>query len=80
MQSTQIVATLIAIYGLFMTPLGWGWARFVRGYALLWFLLKDRVKLLIYGIFDPVKKEPKADSKPETRAKDKPKANDQLKP
>ena len=23
---TQIVATLIAVYGLFMTPLGWGWA------------------------------------------------------
>ena len=24
---TQAVATLIAVYGLFMTPLGWGWAR-----------------------------------------------------
>jgi H+-transporting ATPase len=23
---TQAVATLIAVYGLFMTPLGWGWA------------------------------------------------------
>lgn len=23
---TQLVATLIAVYGLFMTPLGWGWA------------------------------------------------------
>ena len=23
---TQTVATLIAVYGLFMTPLGWGWA------------------------------------------------------
>ena len=31
---TQIVATLIAVYGLFMTPLGWGWAGFVWGYAL----------------------------------------------
>ena len=31
---TQIVATLIAVYGLFMTPLGWGWALFVWGYAL----------------------------------------------
>jgi len=52
---TQIVATLIAVYGLFMTPLGWGWAGFVWGYALLWFLLNDRVKLLAYRIFDPVK-------------------------
>jgi len=24
---TQTVATLIAVYGLFMTPLGWGWAH-----------------------------------------------------
>ncbi len=50
---TQIVATLIAVYGLFMTPLGWGWAGFVWGYALLWFLVNDRVKLLAYRILDP---------------------------
>ena len=50
---TQIVATLIAVYGLFMTPLGWGWALFVWGYALVWFLVNDRVKLLAYRIFDP---------------------------
>jgi H+-transporting ATPase len=51
---TQLVATLIAVYGLFMTPLGWGWALFVWGYALAWFLFNDRVKLLAYRIFDPV--------------------------
>jgi H+-transporting ATPase len=50
---TQIVATLIAVYGLFMTPLGWGWALFVWGYALAWFLVNDRVKLLAYRILDP---------------------------
>ncbi|MFZ1748053.1 MAG: hypothetical protein WAU17_19245, partial [Nitrospirales bacterium] len=50
---TQIVATLIAVYGLLMTPLGWGWALFVWGYALVWFLLNDRVKLLAYRVFDP---------------------------
>jgi H+-transporting ATPase len=58
---TQTVATLIAVYGFFMTPLGWGWAGFVWGYALLWFLLNDRVKLLAYRIFDPVKPKPKPD-------------------
>ena len=52
---TQIVATLIAVYGLFMTPLGWRWAGFVWGYALAWFLVNDRVKLLAYRIFDPTK-------------------------
>jgi H+-transporting ATPase len=68
---TQIVATLIAVYGLFMTPLGWGWAGFVWGYALLWFLVNDRVKLLAYRVFDPVKKtgaksEIEAASQPDT--------------
>ena len=52
---TQIIATLIAVYGLFMTPLGWGWAAFVWGYALAWFLVNDRVKLLAYRILDPTK-------------------------
>ncbi len=52
---TQTLATLIAVYGLFMTPLGWGWAAFVWGYALAWFLVNDRVKLLAYRIFDPMK-------------------------
>ncbi len=52
---TQALATLIAVYGVFMTPLGWGWALFVWGYALAWFLVNDRVKLLAYRIFDPTK-------------------------
>ena len=52
---TQVLATLIAVYGVFMTPLGWGWALFVWGYAVAWFLVNDRVKLLAYRIFDPVK-------------------------
>ncbi|MFZ1205430.1 MAG: plasma-membrane proton-efflux P-type ATPase, partial [Candidatus Acidiferrales bacterium] len=33
---TQTVATLIAVYGLFMTPLGWKLAGFVWAYALVW--------------------------------------------
>ena len=52
---TQTIATLIAVYGLFMTPLGWGWAAFVWGYALIWALINDRVKLVAYRIFDPTK-------------------------
>jgi H+-transporting ATPase len=38
-----------------MTPLGWGWAAFVWGYALVWALMNDRVKLLAYRVFDPTK-------------------------
>jgi H+-transporting ATPase len=52
---TQILATLIAVYGIFMTPLGWHWALVVWGYAIVWFLLTDRVKLAAYRILDPVK-------------------------
>jgi H+-transporting ATPase len=50
---TQAIATLIAVYGLFMTPLGWGWAAAVWVYALAWFLVSDRIKLLAYRILDP---------------------------
>jgi H+-transporting ATPase len=50
---TQIVATLIAVYGLFMPPLGWRWAGFVWAYALVWFLVNDRFKLLAYRLFEP---------------------------
>lgn len=47
---TQIIATLIAVYGLFMPAIGWGWAAGVWGYALLWFLINDRVKLAVYKL------------------------------
>jgi len=53
---TQILATLIAVYGIFMTPLGWHWAAVVWGYAIIWFLLTDRVKLAAYRILDPAGK------------------------
>jgi H+-transporting ATPase len=66
--STQTLATLIAVYGVFMTPLGWGWALFVWGYALTWFLVNDCVKLLAYRILDRVKtrsgRQAKASSSP----------------
>jgi H+-transporting ATPase len=49
---TQILATLIAVYGIFMPPIGWGWALFVWGYAIAWFLASDRAKLVAYHIFE----------------------------
>ena len=51
--SAQIIATLVSVYGVFMTPIGWTWALAVWGYASAWFLVNDRVKLLAYRIFDP---------------------------
>jgi H+-transporting ATPase len=53
---TQTLATLVAVYGAYiMTPLGWGWALFVWGYALAWFLVNDRLKLLTYRYLDDTK-------------------------
>jgi len=49
---TQVIATVIAVYGFFMTPIGWSWALLVWGYALAWFLFNDRVKLVAYRIFE----------------------------
>jgi H+-transporting ATPase len=68
---TQVVATLVAVYGLFMPPIGWGWALMVWGYSLVWFLVNDRVKLLGYRIFDPVKAVAKTGPEPEVNAKTK---------
>ena len=65
---TQTLATLIAVYGLFMTPLGWGWALFVWGYALVWFLVNDRVKLLAYRFFDPAKAAAAPEDRPLPRS------------
>jgi H+-transporting ATPase len=49
---TQILATLLSVYGIFMSPIGWMWALFVWGYALAWFLVNDRVKLAAYRVFE----------------------------
>jgi len=49
---TKVLATLAAVYGFLMAPMGWRWALLVWGYALAWFLLNDRIKLGAYKIFD----------------------------
>jgi H+-transporting ATPase len=52
---TQALATLIAVYGIFMTPIGWGWAGFIWVYALIWFLIEDLVKQRAYDLFNTAK-------------------------
>jgi H+-transporting ATPase len=75
---TQIIATLIAVYGLFMTPLGWKLAGIVWGYAIICALITDRVKLVGYHFLDRAKDdapkndvkaaESKPDAKPDAKA------------
>jgi H+-transporting ATPase len=50
---TQLAATLIAIYGVFMTPLGWSYALIVWGYALAAFLINDQVKVWLFRKIHP---------------------------
>ena len=49
--AAQSIATIVTVYGILMPPIGWGWAAFVWGYAFLWFLVNDHIKLLAYKIF-----------------------------
>jgi H+-transporting ATPase len=81
---TQIVATLIAVFGLFMEPLPWKWAVFVWGYALSWALVNDRVKLVAYWILDRTKAHTKPEAEPQrapdAKAEAKPEAKTEPKP
>ena len=47
-ETTQIIGTLFAVYGWFMTPIGWKLALMVWGYALIVFVLTDQIKRLAY--------------------------------
>jgi H+-transporting ATPase len=50
---TQIAATLIVVFGVFMPAVPWTWAAAVWGYALVWFVLGDGIKQLSLRILDP---------------------------
>ena len=46
--STRILGTLIAVYGIFVTPIGWKYALWMWAYALTWFVINDAVKVAAY--------------------------------
>jgi H+-transporting ATPase len=50
---TQVAATMIAIYGVFMTPVGWTIALVVWGYALVFFVINDLIKVRLFRIIHP---------------------------
>lgn len=47
---TQLIATAIALLGIFMTPLSLGWVLVVWTYALVCFVVNDGVKVLTYRV------------------------------
>ena len=46
--ATGILGTLIAVYGVFVTPLGWKYALWAWIYALSWLVVNDAVKMAAY--------------------------------
>ncbi len=49
---TQLIATLITVYGLLLPAMGWGLAIFVWVYALGFFVITDFLKVGLYKLFD----------------------------
>ncbi len=45
---TEMLGTLIAVYGLFITPIGWEYALYIWLYAMVWFVLNDIIKTITY--------------------------------
>ncbi len=50
--STRIIGTLIAVYGVFMTPIGWAGAGAIWLYATVWWFFNDQVKVFAYKVLD----------------------------
>jgi H+-transporting ATPase len=55
---TQVLATAIAALGILMTALPLGLVALAWGYALLWMLVLDQVKLIAYRVLDPARQAP----------------------
>jgi H+-transporting ATPase len=47
---TEIIGTIIAVYGFLITPIGWKYALWMWGYALLWFFIDNSSKILAYRL------------------------------
>lgn len=52
LEDFAVIATLLAVTGTFMAPLDWHLADLVWVYALAWFVVNDRVKLLALRFLD----------------------------
>ncbi len=51
-ETTQLVGTLIVVYGWFMTPTGWRLALLVWGYAIVTFLIASAFKVSAYRLLE----------------------------
>ena len=44
---TKVLATLVVVYGIFVTPIGWKLAGLIWSYALVWMLIIDEAKVMV---------------------------------
>ncbi|MDR0801907.1 plasma-membrane proton-efflux P-type ATPase [Fluviicola sp.] len=47
---TQIIATIVAAQGFFMTAIGWKYALYIWGYSLMWFFINDFLKVRTFRV------------------------------
>ncbi len=50
--TTQLIATLITVYGALLPAMGWGLALYVWGYSLAAFVITDFLKVYFYRLLD----------------------------
>ncbi len=51
-ETTQIVGTLMAVYGVFVPPIGWPYALAIWAYALAWLPVNTAIALLVHRLVD----------------------------
>jgi H+-transporting ATPase len=51
-ETTQVIGTLVAVYGIFVTPIGWTYALAVWAYALAWLPIEGAIAVAIRRLLD----------------------------
>lgn len=51
-EATQVLGTLMAVYGVFVTPIGWPYALAVWAYALVWLPINTAIALMVRHLLD----------------------------
>ena len=51
-EATQLIGTLVVVYGWFMAPTGWMFALMVWAYALVSFMVASGIKVAVYHLLD----------------------------
>ena len=52
LETTQVVGTLCAVYGLLVYPIGWTYALLIWVYALAWLPINSGVAIAVRRLFD----------------------------